>query len=262
MAAPAFGAASGGQVIATGGAIVDVAGGSLGDLVLLHIMQDGTGAGPTLSAGAAGDELENLAGTDATLTVVGGGALPVGSPTVANQYIWVGRKATSSGFGNITVTTSGDDLYVNLYRFTGVNAGTTLSDVIENSTAGTAVNEVGNTAAVTDTGVTTLGVDRLALNLVGVNDDNALAAFTGMTGGTWAESADFASATGTDGAVQLQTATIASAGTINGGSQTMALADPWGVVGFALIPVGAATPKSLIYQPGLQVAIPRSLYVR
>lgn len=262
MAAPAYAEASAGAVATAVGGLAQVqVAGAVGDLLILQVLQDGTATAPTLDF-TGGGIVEDLAGTDDAFTAVG--VFDVGSPAVGKQHLWIGRTAAlTSGFVDAIAVCQGDDIYVRLYRFTGVHTGTTLADVIENSTAGTATNGVGNVIDISDTGVTTLGADRLALNFVGVNDDNVLDAFTGMTGGTWAELvAEYATATGTDGAIGIQGATIAAAGTIDGGTDTMAIADPWGVVGFALIPAGAATPASLIYQPGLQVATPRSLYVR
>ena len=63
--------------------------------------------------------------------------------------------------------------------------------------------------------MTTTAAGRLALQFVAVNDDLAVGPFTGMTGGIWVEAvAEFASATGTDGCIQLQIggAAVASLG--------------------------------------------------
>jgi hypothetical protein len=174
------------------------------------------------------------------------GHFDVGSAVAAKQHLWIGRSSADQD-GSISVTSSsGDDCYAVIYTFTGVNAGTTLADVIENGTAGTAVNGAGTGTTVSDTGVATLGRDRLACNFGGINDDNAAVAFTGETGGDWTVAADAGSFTGTDGEVWLQTAAMPSAGTIDGGTFTMA-SDAWGGVGFALVP-----PQSLIYNPNPQ----------
>ena len=144
--------------------------------------------------------------------------------------------------GNI----GGNDIYVRVYEFTNVSTGTTLATVIENSTAGNATNGVDTSATASDTAVTTLGPDRLALNFVAVNDDNAISAFTGETGGDWTLAvAPYAESTGTDGAIGLQAATMATADTINGGTGSIVDSDAWGVVGFALI----GTTPSVTYQP-------------
>jgi hypothetical protein len=110
---------------------------------------------------------------------------------------------------------------VKKYTFAGGFAGATFDGLTQ-----TVIN---------DAAVVTNDVDRLAINLVGVNDDNALVAFAGMTGGTWVSRATYVEGGGTDAALQLQTAAMATAGTVDGGSQTMALSDSWAVCGFALI---------------------------
>jgi hypothetical protein len=73
-----------------------------------------------------------------------------------------------------------------------------------------------------------------------------------MSGGTWVEAvAEYATATGTDGCIQLQTADMASAGTINGGTYTMLASDGWGVIGFAIRPA-VTTPAYAVHR-----ALPR-----
>jgi hypothetical protein len=74
-----------------------------------------------------------------------------------------------------------------------------------------------------------------------INDDNPVDAFTGQTGGTWAETvAEYATQSGTDGCIQIQTATMTAAGTISGGTASITDVDAWGSVAFALLPTGPA----------------------
>ena len=261
MAAPAFVGAGTGIADVGGNASSTRTGATVGNLIILQVLVDGTTTtGFTFSAGTGTSGVEALDGTDNTLTLLG--SFDIASPAVGKQFLYIGRAITTTADPIGTPSGGTVDTYCRTYEFSGVHTGTTLAAVIENGSAGSTVNGVGNSTTVADSGVTTLGADRLACNFVAVNDDNVLIDFTSETGGDWTEAvAEFASATGTDGAIQLQTATIASAGTINGGTYTM-VTDPWGVVGFALIPQAAAAPASLIYQPGRQAAIPRSLYVR
>jgi hypothetical protein len=85
--------------------------------------------------------------------------------------------------------------------------------------------------------VTTTGNARLVVSFVFVNDDNAVNSFTGETGGDWIEAVnEYTTTQGSDGCIQLQTATMATGGTITGGSFTMSASDPWGVRAFALKP--------------------------
>ena len=243
MAAPTWVSSGAGVVTATGTSTVGNGGGlSAEDLLILQVLQDGTAASAVTIAPTA--SVKNLAGTTSAMTLVTGSPFNVGSPTAALQHLWIGRVASGIGC-TVDVTTTGDDLYSRLHVFTSVNAGSALSDVIENSSAGSATNGVGTSVTVSDTGVTTLGPDRLACNFVGINDDaTGLAAFAGETGGDWVlPVAIFESATGTDGTIALMTAAMPSAGTIDGGSDAITI-DGWGVVGFALIGTTPAAPRS------------------
>lgn len=209
--------------------------GDAGKFVVLQILQDGTTGGAVALTGSTG--FNAVDGTADSLTFLGafsGGGLI--------QHLWLGRLyQTASAIVEGTNSTS-EDLYIRMYHFQDVNTGTTLASVLEQNGTTTPSTASGTSNTIADAGVTTTGVDRLACNWVAVNDDNALDAFTGMTGGTWAEAvAEYAESSGTDGAIGLQTATMATAGTIDGGTDTMAASDGWGVVGFALIGTTAAT---------------------
>ncbi len=232
MAAPSWVQSGAGVVVATGSGTPTLPSGAVaaGDLVIAHILEDGNSTGPTLVSTA---NIEALDGTDNSMTFLVNTC--VGLSCVAEQWIYLGRCIAGGVTTSITVSTPGDDLYMMLHQFTDVAAGTEAVSVREGQG-----DSVGDTAAVNDQGVTTLGDDRLAIQLVAINDDNAMGSFTGESGGDWLEAAEFASATGTDGCIQLQIATMAAAGTIDGGSFTMAAADPWGVIGMALKPVVAA----------------------
>lgn len=243
MAAPSYdtsGSAGAGAVIQTGSAnVTSSSPGAIGKLFMLQVLQDGTTGTPSVATGAAG-RYEDLAGTDDALTSLG--AFDVGSAVAARQHVWLGRSLSSTSVINVSVTTPGDDLYCRIFFFLNTSTGTTLSTVIENGSAGSSANGAGTSTTVADTGVTTLDVDRLAVNLIGINDDlTGIASFTGETGGNWTQDISFESSTGTDGTIALQTATMASAGTINGGTATIT-SDAWGVIGFALIGTTAAAP--------------------
>jgi hypothetical protein len=240
VAAPAWVQSSAGLEDTAGAWTQSLAGVTVGNVIVGQVLADGDTTGATQTLGTC-TNIEDLAGTDSTMTALA--PQPVGAGGEAHQYVWIGRAiGTTVTFAG---TTAGNDVYLQFHEFSGVNTGTAITDVIENTTAGNFVNGVASTAAVTDTAVVTTAADRLAVNLVGVNDDNAGGSFTGETGGDWAMVASFAALAGTDGAVWLQTATIAAAGTIDGGAFTMAAADPWGNVGFALIPASSAQSKTI-----------------
>lgn len=247
MAAPTFHGAGAGQVSTTTLItffLTGIASVAVGDCVVCQVFADGTTAETLTIDGPSTVGVEDLAGTDSAMTLITGSPFDVGSAVAGRQWLWIGRSTTATvGDLGVRVTGSGsNDFYGRLYVFKDVNAGTTLADVIENGSAGTALNGAATSGTVADTGVTTLGTDRLACNFIAVGDDNqaALTAMTGETGGDWVYPvAAFGSSTGTDGAIALVTAAMASAGTISGGTDAMT-SDPWGVVGFALIGTTAA----------------------
>lgn len=215
---------------------------AVGNVIIFQALQDGSTGGAVALTGAS--NIENLAGTDNAWTSIG--AFNVGNPTAAIQHLWIGRAINTSGFPSASGTNStSEDLYMLMYEFSSVNTGTTLSDVIENGSAGSTPNGVGTSTTVSDTGVTTLGADRLALNCIATNDDNNFGPFTGETGGNWVPANSYFDASGTDGSVQIEQADMTSAGTIDGGTSTI-VSSAWGVVGFALI---GTTPAVTLPRP-------------
>lgn len=182
-------------------------------LVLHHIMRDG---GHTVTTPGGWGVLQ--ATIDNTFTIFG------------SLY---GKVAAGTETGNLTVSITGGTAITvaRIYRFTS-NAVTSYSEGLSNSGIGDA------SATVTDAGVTTLGANRLACNFVATSGDTPIGDFTGETGGDWVEAAEF-DATGV-GQIQLQTATIASAGTINGGTLTSG-GGQYLVFGLALLPVAVTS---------------------
>lgn len=210
MAIAAIYAASTGATDATGAFTFtgsNPGGAAIGDLVILQIGIDGTGAisWGTISA----TNIEALDGTANTWTLIG--TFNVGSPTLAQQRLYVGRRTSASSAPTFTTTanTSGDDVYGRMYYFKNVNTGTTLASIIENATAGATVSGAGTSGTIADASVTTLGPDRLALNFIAISDDNAIPTFTGMTGGIWQTHPSitaYVEAGGTDMSISVQMA--------------------------------------------------------
>ena len=232
-----------------------------GRVVVVQILQDGTTTGALTSI--VGTNIENLAGTDNVWTVVAVDQ-PCGDPTAALQHVYIGRTINTSAPTISGGNSTSEDLYITDGGFNNVNTGTTLAAVIENGSAGATANEVGTGTTVTDTAVQTLGPDRLAVNLTGGNDDptDFALAFTGESGGNWETANSFGSSSGTDGSVNFQVATIASAGTINGGSRTVGASFSWGTIGFALIGTtpDAAPPVTRDPWPWLQAVNRSNVY--
>lgn len=231
MAAPAFAAAGAGASTETSGAAHNVpcpATVNAGELLIAHLVYEGTTVAPSDPSG---------------WTALGGS--PFGT---ANPRVWIyGRIADGSEGGtniNFGSPANTNSRHGRIYSFSSVR-----SDTVAN-VVGAFNTENGSVAQIDDVGVTTIEADSLAVNCIGVMDDNAVVSFTGESGGDWTEAlAEYTNtATTPDICIQLQTATMAAAGTVNGGSQTMAAADPWRVVGFYIRGVIAAA-GSLVWQP-------------
>lgn len=248
MAAPSYVGQNTGATDAGGAWTVTGTGQSIGVVCILQVLQDGATNGAVTLTSAT--NIEDLAGTDNQWTAIpgpnGDGSFPVGA-SAARQFLWIGRTINTSAQTATGGNSTSEDLYMVIYYFTDVSTGTTLATVIENGTAGSTVNEVGDTATASDASVTTLGSDRMALNLLAINDDNFVgSSFTGQSGGTWARRNSYAEPSGTDGALVLMTAAMASAGTIDGGTVSIVDPDAWGVVGFALIGTTVDAPADQV----------------
>ena len=143
------------------------------------------------------------------------------------------KKASGSESGDLSVTwTAANRMNSRIFRVTGQHLTTPF---------GTPSSSTGASGTLADEGVTTTAADSLALNFITFGRENitALAAMTGMSGGTWVE--DFAeyAAGGTPPdyiTIALQRADMASAGTINGGTATATgwSSRTWVVVGVEL----------------------------
>src|SRR3990172_3745977 len=240
MAAPTFVQAGTAVAVTGASATVDIptARTVAGDIIIRQGGKCGTGAVPTLTSVT---NIEDLDGS-ATPTLLAN-EQAVGGTGQGEHNIWIGRIIATNTATSIVYNGPAADILIRLYQFTGAHAGTTLGDVVENDAADFSNGTPLTQAQINDTGVVTNGADRLALQFVFVIDDNAVDSFAGETGGDWVWAVAEATTTTTnpDSCLQLQTATIASAGTIDGGSYTMAASDSWGVIGFALIPAAGGT---------------------
>jgi hypothetical protein len=177
------------------------------DLILLQVTVRDTTTTPTTPAG-----FTLLYGPDSTGT--------------GRQWIYY-KFATGSESGTITVTIGGFTCKIaRMYAFRNV----ALSSFTDGASFG-----LGSSSTISSQPVTTAGTGELAVSFVFINNDNAVGSFAGETGGNWAEIAagEFTSPAGSNGCVQLQTATMTSAGTISVGTMSGG-GDPWGVRAFAL----------------------------
>jgi hypothetical protein len=207
-----------------------------GNLVLIHVLQDGTTGNVYFTSAP---NLEDIAGVDGTLDHPMTGV--IGSPTAGKHDFWLGRAISSASACTMTfrITSGTDNLFARMYEFSGVSTSVTYASVVE------AIFDLGGGTGTTISagGVTTAGADRLAVLLIGVNNDTTISEITGESGGNWAEpTAEFSSATG--GSIGIQTASMAGAGTISGGSCTLGTSSGHGQMSVALIGAAAAPATS------------------
>jgi hypothetical protein len=195
---------------------------------------------PAYPSGLQGNDLillqVTVRDTTNTPTTPDGFTLLYGPDSTGTGRQWIYYKfATGTESGTITITIGGTNCKMaRMYAFRNVAT----SDFYEGEGFRTGT---GNTIYAQS--VTTAGSDRLAVSFVFVNDNNDVGSFSGETGGDWTEAtSEFTTGEGSDGCVQLQTATMPSAGTISGGSCSMNY-DPWGVRAFALKPKTTASPQ-------------------
>jgi hypothetical protein len=160
----------------------------------------------------------------------------------ANRQVFIGRvTANGTCSADLLIGASGDDGAARIYEFSGINTSTVLTNVVENG-AGTN-NELGFSAStsVVAPDVVTNGANRFGLCFVGLRSNQATVSFTGESGGDWTELVS--EYNGTVLTLQLQSAVLASAGTITGGNMTVS-STYWISTGLALIPAVAAGPSS------------------
>lgn len=212
-------------------------------------------AAPVFESAGAG--VSNAAGIGTTLTPACPSTVNSGDCLLLHCQNWDDTQTVATPGGWTKISGPNDFTPVRAYLFgrlaTGTEGGTTVSVVWSGSAnehaariyrfSGNALSstfwEALNFAAdvgsiVLDTGVTTLGTDRLALNVVGLDHATAIGPFTGQSGGTWAEATPEYAANALT--LQLQTATIAAAGTINGGSVTIGVSSRALIYGLAILP--------------------------
>lgn len=155
------------------------------------------------------------------------------------SYVFT-KIADGSETGSLSVTHAGGNLAAaRMYRFTGV-ASSSYTEGLSNA----GIGDTGSTVVAPT--VTTTGTDRLALALVFTNTPSAHGSFTGETGGDWTEAvAEFTDATSPLVCLQLQTAQMASAGTITGGSLNNTDGSQYLSIGVALVPGGGSVDATV-----------------
>ena len=186
------------------------------DLILLQVTVRGDST-PTITP-PAGFTL--LYGPDAT-----GGQ----SSRVTQWIYYKFSTGAETGTGTVTVTNTNFDRAARMYAFRNV----ALTSFTEGASFGSGQGEV-----ILAQSVATSGNKRLAISFVSVQNDISVGSFTGESGGDWTEAAEFQfNGDDDDLVMQLQTATMATGGTISGGSYDMGSSYRYGVRAFALKPI-------------------------
>jgi hypothetical protein len=177
--------------------------------------------------------------TTTTPSTPSGWTLLTGPHTIVASRMWIYGRLMAASDDNVFVnfgTGGGTALRMaQIYTYSGYVSGT-ITDVVQGF-----IFEEAATAAINDVDITTSMNGALAANYIAIEDDLPAPSFsatnTGVSGGTWVEnSAEVISALGSDGTIGMQTAALATAGTIGGGSFTRGAADNWGIVGFEIRP--------------------------
>ncbi len=191
------------------------------DLILLQVTVRGDST-PTITP-PAGFAL--LYGPDAT-----GGSGSSGGERVTQWIYYKFSTGSESGTSTVTITGTNYDRAARMYAFRNVAP----SSFTESASFG-----YGNDDVILAQSVTTSGGGRMAVSFVSVENDISVGSFTGESGGDWTEAVSEYTFNGDDDlCMQLQIATMASAGTISGGSyDTGSTSYRWGVRAFALIPL-------------------------
>lgn len=184
-----------------------------GDILIAHVYFEGTTTSPDTPSGWT-----LLDGPRVVETTIG-------RHWIFGKVADGSEDSTAVSFGTQAVTTMRG---ARIYRFTGRVSGA-IADLVNGFSA---------TSHATDPqmpSVTTTAAGALAVACVVQNDNNALAAATGESGGDWTEAtAEFVAALTPGMVLQLQTCTpTGNPGTVSGGA-VAATNDPSGVIGFQI----------------------------
>ena len=233
MPAPSFIDAGSGVTIATGTSTVSKTACTEDDVIVLQAYSDGLSDDFEIGGYA---NLEDLAGSSGLTFVT---STPVGA--TARFSVFMGRVIAGGTCSvDLTVGASGEDLVCLLYEFSDLFTTTALAGILDNAEA---AGNAGTSTTVAHATHTTHGDDRLIIELIGINAAQALASFSGETGGDYTLEAEYQGA-GTVGTIGLQTASIPTANTLAGGTFSIASA-AWGAWGAALVPQHTANTLSL-----------------
>lgn len=234
MPLPSFVGAGSGAAVTTGVLSLSKTSCTAGNIIVLQALK-------VVSAGSisidAASNVETLDGTDGDLTGLPTGPIfGVGSGgTSGDQLIMMGRVIADGTVSIDLSSTSGTDgMLGRIYEYEDTPTGTTMAEILDNTTGSSEVRQtVNTTASILDSGITTTGYNSLGFQFVAVVADQALADFSGETGGNWAKPVSEFTSSSPAGAICIQTAGVPTAGSVDGGTITIT-SNPWASVGTAM----------------------------
>lgn len=218
-----------GVTVETGSGAVTLSGATVGNLGMLHVLNDGVSSDWTRTAISGIKDLAEAADSVTDTNAGASGGRQVGAPEEARQFVYSGRITASSVTLTMGVGAAGHDLIARWYEFEDASAGSLLSEVFCDHRSGGATS-----SSLADPPVPTWQPDCLGLAFVAVNQNEPLGDFVGESGGTWTFVHEYASPVGSLCRIGLHTSPLATAGTLDGGVNTLALAQAWGVYGTAI----------------------------
>ena len=214
----------------------------------------------------------NIASGDLLLLFVGydGSGLPSASgwtvmrrPGAAASCAAIGRIADGTETGTFTLTMPNEMGGWRVFRITGWFGSGLSTDAAGGNDGDGVAAASGNTGSPSTTPdppsldpTNWATEDTLWFATCGVDTSRTISAYPYADN----NSADVSGGAG--GATLGVCTTTSAVSSLDPGTFTISNSDDWVAITVAVRPAAVGVPASLIYQPGLQVAIPRSLYVR
>lgn len=236
MLAPRYVGSGPGVTVTGASGIVEKTGCKAGNFIIVQSHVNGAESATTSEE----TNLEDILGVDGAVTTPPGAHYQVGSTVTGRQCIFYGR-AMADGTCSVQIEIVTNDLVAIMHEIEGVTSDAAILKVLDNaSNVNKVTQSVGNSTTPTanNSAVTSTGDNRLALAFVAITADVDVADMTGETGGyDWVEAAEYSD---TPGTVQLQVATMPTAGVVRAGSQTISTSAGWAVDATGLVPAVAS----------------------
>lgn len=208
---------------------------------------------------SANDLLVIVAGADAGVgSTVDSWVTPSGFTSLATVDVGTRRSAAAfykvavgSETGTILVAVTSTATTASLASQIARYSGNATTSPVELANTGTGT---GTTPAPPSIGATSVANELAVCLITSTNSATTCTVITGMSGGTWTESAPEQTTTGPNMTIDFQHAALASGGsTISGGTATLGVSGIWKTIGFAIKPlVATSQPYDLAHSPSHQ----------